>query len=92
MDRPARRGARDVPPARLAVLPRASAAGYGASSPYEGASSPYGSRPEGARPGFARSSSPRRTRDTPDVLPVRTLVECAMLAALTGLLFHLSTL
>jgi hypothetical protein len=90
---PARRGARDVPPARLAVLPRASAAGYGASSPYEGASSPSERRPEGAGPaGFARVSRPRRTRDTPDVLPVRTLVECAMLAALTGLLFHLSTL
>jgi uncharacterized protein YybS (DUF2232 family) len=29
---------------------------------------------------------------TPDVLPVSVLVECAMLAALTGLLFHLSTL
>jgi hypothetical protein len=40
----------------------------------------------------SKENRTRRTLTTPDVLPVSVLVECAMLAALTGLLFHLSTL
>ena len=72
---------------RMVERPRAPCAGY---------SDTYGADGyEPTTPSPPRANALGRTRrvtTTPDVLPVKVLVECAMLSALTGLLFHLSTL
>ena len=47
---------------------------------------------DGAPPPPIRDTSSGDDNGRPDELPVPVLVECAMLSALTGLLFHLSTL